>query len=56
MKAFESHDMEMAGLILEADLEQNFLHKGGLTADMARSYQSKERGMGNALYFVIISV
>lgn len=56
MKAFESHDMEMAGLILEADLEQNFLHKGGLTADMARSYQSKERGMGNALYFVMISV
>lgn len=45
MRAFESRNMDMASLILEADLEQNFLHKDGLTADMARSYQSKERGM-----------
>ena len=44
MKAFDARDMEMARLILEADLEQNFLHRDGLTADMAKSYQSKERG------------
>lgn len=45
VKAIEMQDHEMARLILEANLEENFLHKDGLAADMARSYQSRERGV-----------
>ncbi len=44
MRAFDNQDMNNVNYILNADLEHNFLHKDGITAESANAYQSKQRG------------
>ncbi len=44
MRAFDNQDMTNVNYILNADLEHNFLHRDGITAESASAYQSKQRG------------